>query len=194
MLKPESLITLMLVAAGTVLAADTPDLSKLPPAASKKDVTYATDIKPLFQASCFRCHTGERARSGLHLDTLEGVLKGSKHGAVVKPGDAKGSALLIAVAQLDPETAMPPKRRPGRKGGPGGQGGPPPGGAGGPPPDGAGGPPPNGGGPGGPPPSGAEGNGAPPGGGQRGPGGPPPKPLTPAQVGLVRAWIEQGAK
>jgi hypothetical protein len=42
-------------------------------------------------------------------------------------------------------------------------------------------------GPGGPPPGG-------PGpGGQRN-FGPPPKPLTAEQVGLVRAWIDQGAK
>jgi hypothetical protein len=40
-------------------------------------------------------------------------------------------------------------------------------------------------GPGGPPPGGP--------GGQHN-FGPPPKPLTAEQVGLVRAWIDQGAK
>ena len=48
------------------------------------------------------------------------------------------------------------------------------------------------GGPGGPggPPDGKGGPGPEPGKQQ----GPPPKPLTPEQVGLVRAWIDQGAK
>jgi hypothetical protein len=70
-------------------------------------------------------------------------------------------------------------------GGPGGMGG--PGGPGGPGRPGIAGAPPVGGpqgGPGGP-------------GGSGGPGGgfgPPPKPLTPEQVGLIRAWIQQGAK
>lgn len=44
--------------------------------------------------------------------------------------------------------------------------------------------------PGGPPPG--AGTNAPAGGPNR--GGPPPKPLTAEQVGLLRAWIDQGAK
>jgi hypothetical protein len=82
---------------------------------------------------------------------------------------------VAAAARVKDDVAMPPKFRP-RHGGPGGPGG--PGGGPGNPPEGPGGPPP--GGPGGP-------------GGPRG-FGPPPKPLTPEQVGLVRAWIDQGAK
>jgi len=151
------------------------DLTKLPAASTQPDVTYAKDIKPLFEASCIRCHGAERPKANLRLDSLEGVLKGSKDGIVVKAGNSEKSDLVIAVAQLDPETAMPPKPRAGRRGGPGGQRGP-------------GGP----GGPGGP--AGMQGTNGPAGGpGQRNQG-PPPKPLTPEQVGLVRAWIDQGAK
>ena len=178
------------------LAADV-DLSKLPPPADKKGVTYATDIQPIFKGTCFGCHGPERHRGGLRLDSLEAVLKGSDDGKVIVPGKSEKSDLVIAVARLDPEKAMPPMRGPGR--GPGGFGGPrggtnspngpPPGGfgAGGPPP---GGPPPGGFGAGGPPGGGQGG----PGPGGRGPQGPPPKPLTPEQVSLIRAWIDQGAK
>jgi hypothetical protein len=155
------------------------DLTKLPPAANKDGVTYAKDIQPLVQASCIRCHGPERPKAGLRLDSLEGALKGSKDGKVIVPGNSKESLLVLAVSQLDEEKAMPPKFKPGngRPGGPGGPGGPPPGGAG---PNGSGGPPPAG-------PGGAA-------GGPRGGFGPPPKPLTAEQVGLVRAWIDQGAK
>jgi hypothetical protein len=170
-------IVASIVAVGwTALAADKfdtskLDLSKLPPASDKKGLTYATDIKPLLSGSCVRCHGQQRPRGDLQLDSLDTLLKGGKDGKVVVPGDSKKSFLVIAASQIDDETAMPPKKGPGR-GGPGGQGG------------GPGGPPP-GGGPGGP--------GGGPGGQGGGPKGPPPKPLTAEQVGIIRAWIDQGA-
>jgi hypothetical protein len=166
------------------------DLSKLPPPADQKGVTYAKDIRAIFEASCFRCHGEEKQKGDLRLDSLEAVLKGGEDGKVVVPGKSKMSVLVAAVARLGDEIAMPPTRKPGGPGGPGGQGGPgnrPPGGpGGGNPPGGGPGGPGGGGGPGGP--------GAP--GGRGGPGGfgPPAKPLTADQVGLVRAWIDQGAK
>ena len=163
------------------------DLSKLPPAAKKKGLTFENDIKPLLTASCTRCHGQQQHKGDLQLDTLEALMKGGKDGKMVIPGNSKNSPLVIAAAQIDDETAMPPKRGPG-KGGPGGPGRPPGGGPGSPPPGG------------GPPPQGAPGGGSGPGGpggqgGPRGPGGfgPPPKPLTAEQVGLIRAWIDQGA-
>jgi hypothetical protein len=169
------------------------DVSKLPPAASDKGVTYDKDIQPILKASCVGCHGEQRPRANLRLDSKDAILKGGKDGSMVVSGDSSKSLLVAAAAQIDDKIAMPPKHRgrgpggggPGGPGGPGGAGGPPPGG---PPPDGgqnanAGGPPPGGA----PPPGG-------PGGGPGGPGGhPPPKPLTPEQVGLLRAWIDQGA-
>jgi hypothetical protein len=184
------------------------DWSQLPPASTQTGVTFDKDIAPIFKASCVRCHGAERPRAQLRLDSLEGTLKGTKEGTILTAGDSANSLLVKAISQLDPKTAMPPKPRGPRgprpmgtngpamqppPGGPGGgpeAGGPPLGGPGGPE---AGGPPP--GGPGAPPP-GAE-------GGPQGtnqfqqrlrPMGPPPKPLTAEQVGLVRAWIDQGAK
>jgi len=51
------------------------DLSKVPAASARKDVTYAEDIKPIFEASCFGCHGAERQKAGLRLDSLESVLR-----------------------------------------------------------------------------------------------------------------------
>jgi hypothetical protein len=154
------------------------DVSKLPPASDKQDLTFDKDIAPLFKASCVRCHGERRPRRDLRLDSLEGVLKGGQQGKMVIPGDSKNSLLVAAAARIDDKIAMPPKRR--ARGGPGGPGGP---GNGGPPPGQPGGA--NGGAPG-------AGPGGP--GGGQGRGGPPAKPLTAEQVGLVRAWIDQGAK
>src|SRR6185436_122401 len=89
-------------------------------AAGTKTVTYEKDIRPLFEASCFRCHGKEKAKGELRLDSLEAVLKGGEAGKMVIPGDSKKSLLVAAAAQIDNETAMPPKRGPG---GPGGRGG-----------------------------------------------------------------------
>jgi len=184
--KTFSLVLLNVVAAGySLLAAERTDfskldLTKLPPAAEKKGVTYAKDIRPMLESSCLRCHGEERPKGDLQLGSLEGVLKGGKDGKIVVRGNSKKSLLVIAAAQLDDQTAMPPKRGPGR-GGPGGFGGP--------------GRP--GGGPGsGNPPGPRAGGGGGLSGGPGGPGGfgPPPKALTAEQVGLVRAWIDQGAK
>ena len=181
MIKCNVLILTLAVAGSAALADGKPDLSrldlsKLPAPASKPGITYATDIHPMLEASCLRCHGQERPKAGLRLDSLEAALKGSREGKVIIPGDSKQSLLVVAASRIDEETAMPPKRKPGR-GGPGG-----PGGAGHPP---AG---PDGGNPQSPRPAGQ--------GGPGGPGGfgPPPKPLTAEQVGVLRAWIDQGAK
>ena len=112
------------------------DLSKLPPASDKKGVTYATDIKPLFDKSCVNCHGAERPKARLRLDSLEGALKGGEDGKVVLAGDSAGSVLVHNIAHAgNPDTYMPPPRNRGNI-----------------------------------------------------------PPLTKEQIGLVRAWIDQGAK
>ncbi len=156
-IKISSLLVVPVIIAGTLSAAEI-DLSKLPPPAKKEGITYAKDIQPILQANCVHCHGEERAKGKLHLDTLEGVLKGGEDGKVVLPGKSEQSKLIIAISQLDPKLIMPPKPHEGAHGRPGG-----------------------------PPPSGG------PGGGHGGMG-PMPKPLTPEQVGLFRAWVDQGAK
>src|SRR5437899_8714417 len=100
------------------------DISKLPPASDKKDVTFDKDILPIFKAACFRCHGEERQKGDLRLDSLEAVIKGGGDVKAVVPGASAKSALVLAVAQISDEIAMPPKRKPGGRGGPGGPGGP----------------------------------------------------------------------
>jgi hypothetical protein len=127
----------MLAAAMTFTLAASADDAKLPPASTKAGVTYATDMKPIFDASCVKCHSGEKARARLHMDTLEGVLKGTKEGKIVTPGDSANSQIVKVVAHAtdDEDEWMPPlKNKAGIA------------------------------------------------------------PLTADQIGLIRAWIDQGAK
>lgn len=155
---------------GVIAAQAEMDVTKLPAASVQKDISFTKDIKPMFEASCFRCHGEKQKKGGIRVDSVEAILKGGKEGKIVEVGNAVKSQLLISVSQLDPETAMPPKPK-ARKGGPGGAGGE----------------------------HRAGGTNAPSGGDGKPPGGPggnqpPAKPLTAEQVGLVRAWIDQGCK
>lgn len=148
-----------------------PDLTKLPAVSKLEGLTYEKDIKPILEESCFRCHGNEKQKGGLRLDSLEVVLKGGKEGKVVVPGDSTKSPLVISAAQIDPDTAMPPKKGPGGRG----PGGAPPAAA--PAPE-----------------TPAAGPGATQAPARGGPGGQMAKPLTADQVGILRAWIDQGAK
>ena len=102
-------LALGLVSTALPLCAAPIDLSKLPPASTRQGVTYQEDIRPLFEASCVRCHSGQRPKARLRLDSLAGVLKGSKDGKVVVPGNSQKSKLVVAVARIDKDSAMPPK-------------------------------------------------------------------------------------
>jgi mono/diheme cytochrome c family protein len=109
----------------------------LPPDSTQTNVTYDADIKPIFQASCIKCHNSagpKKPKAGLALDTLAGVLKGSRDGTVITLGDSAHSDLVMSVAHMgdDPDSFMPKGKN--------------------------------------------------------------AKMLTPEQIGLIRAWIDQGAK
>jgi len=91
------------------------DVSKLPPAAAKAGLTYATDIKPIFDKSCVRCHGAEKPKARLRLDSLASALKGGESGLVILPGKGAQSKLVHSIAQVgDEDYFMPP---PGNKAG-----------------------------------------------------------------------------
>lgn len=99
------------------------DLGKLPAPSTKKGLTFEHDIKPLFEASCTRCHGEEKQKGDIRLDSLAAVLKGGEDGKILVAGKSRESVLVVAIAGIDEESAMPPKRRGGGQGGPGGPGG-----------------------------------------------------------------------
>jgi Planctomycete cytochrome C len=121
--------------AGTATAAD--PMGELPPPSTKPGLTYAANIKPIFDESCVKCHSGNKPKAHLKLDSLADALKGSKDGKVITPGDSAKSLLVRAAshATKDHDQWMPPPHNRANIG-----------------------------------------------------------PLTPEQIGLIRAWIDQGAK
>ena len=112
------------------------DTSKLPPASDKAGVTYASDIKAIFDKACIKCHGAEKQKGKLRLDSLADTLKGGEEGKILEPGKSAASSLVHSVARLgDEDFWMPPPDNKAKI-----------------------------------------------------------PPLTAAQVGLIRAWIDQGAK
>jgi len=62
--------------------------------------SYLDEVLPIFQKHCTECHQpGEEGyeKSGLDLRTYEGVMKGTKFGPIVIPGDAFNSNLLVLI-------------------------------------------------------------------------------------------------
>ena len=55
---------------------------------------FTGQLLPVFAKNCVGCHMGGNASGGLHLDNLDSVLAGGKHGPALAPGDAMGSLLL----------------------------------------------------------------------------------------------------
>ncbi|HTV31247.1 MAG TPA: c-type cytochrome domain-containing protein [Xanthobacteraceae bacterium] len=68
--------------------------------AQQAQMSYAEDIAPIFRGWCVSCHQpggqGYNA-SGLDLTSYDGVLKGTKFGPMVIPGDPDSSNLIVLI-------------------------------------------------------------------------------------------------
>lgn len=108
-------LTSLAVAALITLALDAQaqskvDKSKLPPASDKKGVTYAADVKPIFEKACVKCHGAEKPKARLQLNSLEAALKGSENGKVIEVGKSADSSLVHSISWAGEEDYfMPPK-------------------------------------------------------------------------------------
>lgn len=103
-----------------------------------KKVTYAADVKSILDHGCAGCHNAKKPKAGLQMDSLEGILKGTKKRHLVEPGKSADSHLIKLVesvaAAKDPNNKTKALHKKGVK------------------------------------------------------------PLTPEQIGLLKTWIDQGAK
>ena len=53
-----------------------------------------SDVSKIFQTRCDKCHSGSRPPEGLHLDSYNGVMTGSKDMKIVVKGDPGKSELV----------------------------------------------------------------------------------------------------
>lgn len=79
--------------------------------ASAEPISFADDVMPILQIRCLECHKpGAEGfeQSGLDLRSHEGIMKGTKHGPIVVPGDSLMSNLNVLVeGRANPALRMP---------------------------------------------------------------------------------------
>jgi hypothetical protein len=75
----------------------------------KRAVNFSKEIKPIFEASCIKCHGRGRIKAGFRLDTRETILKGGDSGPAILPGKSADSLLIALVQGVDPGSVMPKK-------------------------------------------------------------------------------------
>ena len=61
-------------------------------------VSFAKDVLPIFESTCFKCHGGDKMEKGLDLRTYDSVMLGSQNGAVIAAGNADNSLLFQSVS------------------------------------------------------------------------------------------------
>jgi len=81
--------------------------TNLPPPADVK-IDFARDIKPIFENSCYQCHSPTKPRSHFRLDNRDSALAGGDDGVDIRPGNSAKSPLIAYVAGLDQDIQMPP--------------------------------------------------------------------------------------
>jgi uncharacterized membrane protein len=70
---------------------------------------YGARIQPIFAANCMTCHSPAKRKSGLRLDNYSALMRGGKHGAVIKAGDPGGSELLRRIKLSPADDNFMPK-------------------------------------------------------------------------------------
>ncbi|MGE5546914.1 MAG: c-type cytochrome domain-containing protein [Solirubrobacterales bacterium] len=82
-----------------------------PAFAKEEPVSFAEDVHPILKMRCVICHAPGlegTEKSGLDLTTYEGVMKGTKHGSMIVPGDPLTSNLMVLIdGRADKSLQMP---------------------------------------------------------------------------------------
>ena len=79
---------------------------------SAAPVDFVRDVRPIFEAHCYDCHSGTKHKSGLRLDIKSEAMKGGdNHGPDIVPGNAKDSPLYHFLITEDEDELMPPEGR-----------------------------------------------------------------------------------
>jgi hypothetical protein len=80
-------------------------------ATAPADVSYKKDVKPILHDYCLTCHQPEGQgyeKNGLDMRTYKSLMKGTKFGPVIKPGDGFTSVLVMAIeGRVHPSIKMP---------------------------------------------------------------------------------------
>ena len=68
---------------------------------AEEPVSFVKDIQPIFEQSCWSCHSQTLQLSKLDLSSRDSALKGGEHGPALVPGRADDSRLYRLIAGLE---------------------------------------------------------------------------------------------
>jgi len=69
-------------------------------APAQKEISYKNDVSPIIHDYCLNCHEPKGKgyeKSGLDMRTYQSLMKGTKFGAVIKPGDSFTSIMIQVI-------------------------------------------------------------------------------------------------
>jgi uncharacterized membrane protein len=74
-------------------------------------VSFSKQVQPILANHCLSCHNNEGEgykKSGLSMETYDALMKGTKFGPVIVPGNTLSSSLVILIeGKADPAITMP---------------------------------------------------------------------------------------
>ncbi len=77
----------------------------------KGEASYQKDVVPILHDYCLSCHQPEGQgyeKSGLDMRTYQSLMKGTKFGSVIKPGDSFTSIFIMVIeGRVHPSIKMP---------------------------------------------------------------------------------------
>src|SRR5438045_2228021 len=70
-------------------------------------ITYADQVRPIFNTNCVSCHNPDKAKAGLDLTSFSSVMAGSSSAKVIEPGDPASSLLYMLIThQAEPHMPL----------------------------------------------------------------------------------------
>lgn len=111
-MKRSHILPVFLIAAAAVWSLGGLTQDAEPPKAPK-EISYSKEVAPILDKFCATCHNEDEDHpSQLFMDSYESLMKGGKHGQVVKPGNAKESLLIQKTDSIPPfGKRMPPSKK-----------------------------------------------------------------------------------
>jgi formylglycine-generating enzyme required for sulfatase activity len=83
------------------------------PAAAAEPVDFTKQIKPILEVHCVKCHSGEKPKGRLVLETRAEAVRGGENGTSLTPGKPEDSPLYTStVLPPDHDNIMPPSKEP----------------------------------------------------------------------------------
>jgi uncharacterized membrane protein len=72
---------------------------------------FATQVLPVIETRCLRCHSGPKPKAGLYQTTVASLLKGGRTGPAIVPGRPDESLMFQRITAKSDDDVMPPDGR-----------------------------------------------------------------------------------